>query len=275
MKHETIDFRESPTVHQQPELLTPEIPETSEILENTQQPEDSRSAAADPASSATQPQPEQGDETEVEVNEPSQDECVCAVEALLFASGEPLSALKISQVAEIPRDKVQEALEVLRQSCNETSGRGLELKEVAGKWQLRTKSSERERVRRLKAAKPRRLSSAALETLAIVAYRQPIVKSDIEKIRGVDTSPTLKTLSERGLVKIAGYQNTVGQPALYGTTEEFLRVFGLSKLPDLPNLREVVEYVEEPGGHELNEEGAMAGVGTAPQSAQQQQVAAN
>jgi segregation and condensation protein B len=95
--------------------------------------------------------------------------------------------------------------------------------------------------------KPRRLSQAALETLAVIAYQQPVVKSEIDKIRGVDVAPTIKTLLERKLVKILGYQASVGQPALYGTTEDFLSIFGLSSLAELPTLRDLKALVREPG----------------------------
>jgi segregation and condensation protein B len=101
------------------------------------------------------------------------------------------------------------------------------------------------------------LSAAALETLAIVAYRQPIVRSDVEKIRGVDCTPTIKTLLERGLIKILGHQASVGQPALYGTTEEFLKLFGLNSLSELPTLRDLQELERDPGeSEEVDEEPA-------------------
>jgi segregation and condensation protein B len=86
-----------------------------------------------------------------------------------------------------------------------------------------------------------------LETLAIVAYRQPLTRTDIEKIRGVDCTPTLKTLMDRGLVKIVGYSTAVGQPAMYATTDEFLTVFGLDSLPELPALRDINLFEEDPG----------------------------
>ena len=99
----------------------------------------------------------------------------------------------------------------------------------------------------MKAGRPRRLSPPALETLAIVAYRQPIVKSDVEKIRGVDATPTLKTLLEKGFVRIVGHRDSVGQPALYGTTEKFLHVFGIRSLSELPTLRDLKELESDPG----------------------------
>jgi segregation and condensation protein B len=103
------------------------------------------------------------------------------------------------------------------------------------------------------AVKPRKLSQAALETLSVVAYQQPIVKSEIDKIRGVDVAPTLKTLLERKIIKIIGYQASVGQPSLYGTTDDFLRIFGLSSLAELPALRDLRALAAEPG--EVGERG--------------------
>ena len=118
---------------------------------------------------------------------------------------------------------------------------------MAEKLQLRTKALYASYVRQLMAVKPRRLSQAALETLAVIAYQQPVVKSEIDKVRGVDVAPTVKTLLERNLVKILGYQASVGQPALYGTTEEFLHVFGLPALSALPAMRDLKALVKEPG----------------------------
>jgi segregation and condensation protein B len=118
---------------------------------------------------------------------------------------------------------------------------------VSEKLQLRTKAAFAEHVRQLMAVKPRKLSQAALETLAVIAYQQPVVKSEIDKIRGVDVAPTVKTLLERKLIKIIGYQASVGQPALYGTTEDFLQVFGLSALSELPSISDLKALAKEPG----------------------------
>jgi segregation and condensation protein B len=145
---------------------------------------------------------------------------------------------------------------------------GFELLKVADKYQFRTRAIFAPYIRELKAERPRRLSAAALETLAVVAYRQPVVKSDIERIRGVDVTPTLKTLLERALVKIVGHQPTAGQPALYGTTEEFLRLFSLNSLAQLPSLRDLREFERDPG--ESEEQSAPE-----PQSPQQESVAAS
>ncbi len=173
-------------------------------------------------------------------------ENLALIEALIFANGEPIAREVLMQVLNVDAESLTRSLDTLKQKFS-ASDFGFELVEVAQKFQFRTKSVFSEALKRLKESKPRRLSPAALETLAIVAYRQPIVKSDIEKIRGVDVTPTLKTLLERDLVKIVGHQATVGQPALYGTTEEFLKLFGLASLGQLPTLRDLKEIEVDPG----------------------------
>lgn len=181
------------------------------------------------------------------------------VEALLFASGEPLAAEKICEVARCDEAALGAAIAGIEARLKaETSG--FMVVQVAGKYQLRTKPQFADFIRELRASRPRRLSQPALETLAIVAYRQPIVKSDIEKIRGVDVTPTLKTLLDRNIIKIVGRQPSVGQPALYGTTEEFLKLFGLNSLGELPTLRDIKELEREPGeGGDEHEEAAVEG----------------
>jgi len=167
------------------------------------------------------------------------------VEALIFANGEPLASELIEQITSLTAEEIQVCVAEIRSGLLESAS-GLELVEVGGKLQFRTKAEFAESIRRLKAEKPRKLSAPAVETLAIIAYRQPIVKSDIEKLRGVDATPTLNTLLERNLVKIVGHQASVGTPALYGTTDEFLKVFGLKSLGELPTLRDLKE-LEDPG----------------------------
>lgn len=178
------------------------------------------------------------------------------IEALIFTHGEPLALETLAQIARMKEVEVREAVTQIRSQLIER-GSALELLEVGGKFQFRTRPEFSQYVRELKASKPRRLSGPALETLAVIAYRQPIVRSDIEKIRGVDVSPTIKTLLERKLIRIVGHQETVGQPALYGTTDDFLKVFGLSSLSQLPTLRDLKELdaapSEDGGSEELGE----------------------
>jgi segregation and condensation protein B len=168
------------------------------------------------------------------------------LEALLLASGDPLPISRIEELLGCTKDDVLALSESLKQSYVGEK-RGLELVNVSSKLQLRTKALYAEYVRNLIAVKPRKLSQAALETLAVVAYQQPVVKSQVDKIRGVDVAPTIKTLMERKLIKILGYQASVGQPALYGTTEDFLSIFGLTSLAELPSLRDLKALVKEPG----------------------------
>jgi segregation and condensation protein B len=168
------------------------------------------------------------------------------LEALLLASGDPLPIARVQDILQCPKAEVLQLAESLKKAYAEESC-GLELVLVAQKLQLRTKALYAEHVRQLIAVKPRKLSQAALETLAVVAYQQPVVKSEVDKIRGVDVAPTIKTLLERKLIKILGYQASVGQPALYGTTEDFLSIFGLNTLSELPALRDLKALVKEPG----------------------------
>ena len=176
----------------------------------------------------------------------SEGEQVALLEALLLAHGDPLSIARIAEVLGGTRGDVLALADKLQAQLG-AEARGIELVVVSEKLQLRTKAVFAEYVRQLMSVRPRKLSQAALETLAVVAYQQPVVKSEIDKIRGVDVAPTVKTLLERKLIKILGYQASVGQPALYGTTEDFLQVFGLSALSELPSIADLKALAKEPG----------------------------
>ena len=166
------------------------------------------------------------------------------VESLLFAAGAPIPLGRLVEALDGPgRAEVLAALEGLGASY-EREGRGLRLVEVAGGYQLRTPSEHGPWVRRLLRERPPRLSRPMLETLAIVAYRQPCTRIDLEAVRGVDVEAVLSTLLERRLVRIAGRKDTPGRPLLYATTREFLEVFGLPDLEALPPLRELGAGVE-------------------------------
>lgn len=156
------------------------------------------------------------------------------IEALLFAADQPIT---LAQMAELgPEDVEKASLRVmLEELAADYDGRGVQLKEVAGGWQLSTRPEYGEWVRRMHHVESRaKLSRAALDTLAIVVYRQPITKPEVEALRGVDSSGVLKTLLERRLIKILGRKRVVGRPILYGSSREFLQYFGLSDLTDLP-----------------------------------------
>jgi len=167
------------------------------------------------------------------------------VEALLFASQEPLPAQRIAEVVGCDKKEAARLVRALGERYDE-EGRAVAVEEVAGAFQIRTRPDLAPWVRKLFAARPAKLSRAALETLAIVAYRQPVTRPDVEKIRGVDCGAVLGTLLERRLVKIMGRMDIPGRPIIYGTTREFLELFGLKDLSQLPTLR---EFAPPAGGH--------------------------
>jgi len=160
------------------------------------------------------------------------------LESLLFAAGEPVALAQLANALDnVPRETIRKALAEMAAEYA-SGGRGVILEEIAGGYQLRTPREHALYVRRLLAAKPPRLSRPLLETLAIIAYRQPITRPEIEQLRGVDTGGVLDTLLERGLAKIAGRKEAPGRPIMYATTSEFLELFGLKDLESLPDLAE-------------------------------------
>jgi segregation and condensation protein B len=162
-----------------------------------------------------------------------------ALESLLCAHGAPLSAERAAEViGDVTRAEVVRALGALRAEY-ERDGRGFRIVETAGGYQLRTAPAHAEMVRRLFRERSFRLTRAMLETLAIIAYRQVVTKAEIEAIRGVDVDSALGTLLERRLIRVAGRKDAPGRPLLYATSHEFLEVFGLATLADLPTLKEI------------------------------------
>jgi segregation and condensation protein B len=162
-----------------------------------------------------------------------------AVEALLFSSDQPLSLTLLCESLEAEPERVAEALVHLGEEYA-ARGAGVELREIAGGHMLVTSPDQSEWVGRMLRGKKRmRLSRAGLETMAIIAYKQPVTKSEVEAIRGVDSSGVLTTLMERNLVTIRGRSKVVGRPLLYGTTQEFLDYFGLKDLTELPRPEEL------------------------------------
>src|SRR5216117_388593 len=167
------------------------------------------------------------------------------LEAILFVSGEPLSLDRMLGVVEgVAREELMSALRAL-QADYAAEGRGLQLVEVAGGFQIATRLDCAPWIKRLERAKEgARLSRSAMETLAIIAYKQPLVRSEIEQIRGVDTAGVLRTLLDRRLVRIVGRKDIPGRPIMYGTTKQFLQSFGLKDLSDMPALRDLKELGE-------------------------------
>jgi len=174
------------------------------------------------------------------------------LESLFFVSDSPI---RLETIIEILPESTKEAiLQGIRQIQAEYEDRskGIELTEVAGGYQFRTKPGFAGWVNRLKKVKAVKLSQAALETLAIVAYRQPVIRPAIEEVRGVDSGSVLHTLLEKGLIKMMGRKNLPGRPIVYGTTKTFLELFSLSALSDLPSLQEI-QPPPAPAGKPLEE----------------------
>jgi segregation and condensation protein B len=163
------------------------------------------------------------------------------LEALIFASPEPLTLKQMLKLLDSePKEEVQAALDALKKDYERPGG--LQLVEVAGGYQIVTRPDLHEWVRRLFHERTtQKLSVPALETLAVIAYRQPVTALEIAEIRGVNTSGVLNTLLERGLIKIAGRKQVVGRPFTYATTKEFLIRFGLNDLADLPRVEDMAE----------------------------------
>lgn len=168
------------------------------------------------------------------------------LEALLLAAGEPVSAQKLAGVLgeDARPTEVRELLAALEAEYAE-AGRGFRIEEVAGGFQLRTLPELAPWLQRLRPQPPLRLSRAALETLAIIAYKQPLTRAELEHVRGVDVGAVVTSLIERKLVRIAGHREVPGRPMLYATTRRFLEVFGLGSLSDLPTLREIEDLLRD------------------------------
>lgn len=167
------------------------------------------------------------------------------LESLIFVSEEPVPLDKLCAILEeSPREDIRNALYELQEDYGNTA-RGIFLAEVAKGWQFRTREEYSEYVRRLIKTKASRFSQSALETLAIVAYRQPVTRAEIEYYRGVDSGGVIKTLLEKKLVKILGKKDIPGRPLIYGTTRDFLETFSLKDLKSLPSLREIEDLALE------------------------------
>jgi len=165
------------------------------------------------------------------------DNLVQLVEAFVFASETPLSLDRLSVLTEQPRSDVRVAVEALVQEY-QASHRGFYLAEVAGGYQFRTVDELSSWLRKLAKDRATRFSRAALETLSIAAYRQPVTRAEIEFLRGVDSGGVMKTLLDKNLLRIVGKKDAPGRPLMYGTSRYFLELFGLRDLKDLPTLKE-------------------------------------
>jgi segregation and condensation protein B len=161
------------------------------------------------------------------------------IEALIFASDNPLSADRVAEIIpDVKKDEISRLIRELMREYEERRG-GLYIQEVAGGFQFRSRENLGSWINRMRGGKSLMLSPAAMETLAVVAYRQPVVKAEIDRVRGVDVSGSLRGLLEKKFVRIMGRKDVPGKPIVYGTTKKFLEVFNLKDLSELPTLREL------------------------------------
>ncbi len=164
------------------------------------------------------------------------------IESLLFVAEEPLAIERLTKIIpEAQTAQIRQALEELAVEYEARQG-GFFLNQVAGGYQFRTRPEHMQWITRLLQPKPLHLSKAALETLAIIAYKQPVIRSDIEHIRGVDCGGVLRVLLERKFIRVLGRRELPGRPLIYATTKRFLEVFGLKNLEDLPTPKEIEEF---------------------------------
>ena len=230
------------------EPMSPGVEEAIEESIEVRDPVDEPTASLD----AVEVEPEVGQDVITEMSAPAADPALSdmralkgILEALLFVTAEPIPVTRfLALLGAVTKQDVDQALASLAQDY-EQEGRGLQLAEVAGGYRIVTKAEFAPWLKRLEKVKsPSKLSRSALESLAIIAYKQPIVRAEVEQIRGVETSGVIRTLLERKLVRIVGRKEEPGRPIMYGTTKFFLEHFGLRDLSQLPPLHEFKELGE-------------------------------
>jgi len=230
------------------EPMSPGVEEAIEESIEVRDPVDEPTASLD----AVEVEPEVGQDVITEMSAPAADPALSdmralkgILEALLFVTAEPIPVTRfLALLGAVTKQDVDQALASLAHDY-EQEGRGLQLAEVAGGYRIVTKAEFAPWLKRLEKVKsPSKLSRSALESLAIIAYKQPIVRAEVEQIRGVETSGVIRTLLERKLVRIVGRKEEPGRPIMYGTTKFFLEHFGLRDLSQLPPLREFKELGE-------------------------------
>lgn len=219
--------------NEQPEIEneTEETEETVEVIEED--------TAEEPTDSDAPEEAESEDEEPVS-DKPARSpaEVMAIAEAIIFVSDEPITAKAIAEILGEDKQTVQAAAEELQREYEERGG-GLQLREIAGGWQLATRTEYHEDIRKFLKTRPSaKLSLAALETLSVIAYKQPVTVPEILEIRGVQSASAIKTLLEKRLIVTKGHKETVGRPMQYGTSKDFLIQFGLKDLTDLPSIED-------------------------------------
>lgn len=217
--------------------------EEGDIINNTEQPsEEELELAGLDEENAENEQPEEAaaeQKNEAEFDDEPEPTIESVVEAVLFASDEPLTMTRLISIVETTTKQVKDAIDSLNEKYK-SNNNAFRIEQIAGGYQMLTLSKYNVWLKKLlRARSDGKLSPAALETLAIIAYKQPIIRADLEAIRGVAAGEMIRSLMYKGLVKIVGRAEVLGRPMLYGTTKKFLEVFGLNSLKDLPKIEEL------------------------------------
>lgn len=223
------DEREEQEVEEEPAEPIEPVEEAEEIEPAVEEEETEPAEEPEPAGQPDLPQQDQDIEPTVE----------SVVEAVLFASDEPLSAARLANIVETDTKQVREQIKNLNEKYR-ANNNAFRIEQIAGGFQMLTLSPYNHWLKKLlRVRSDNKLSAAAMETLAIIAYKQPVIRADIEVIRGVAAGEVIRSLAYKGLVKIVGRAEILGRPMLYGTTKKFLEVFGLNTLKDLPKVEEL------------------------------------
>jgi segregation and condensation protein B len=206
------------------------------VAEEETSPGDEESERAEPQESVDEPDADAPARSTVEV--------MAIAEAIIFVSDEPITSKALGDIIGENKETIQAAVEELQREYEERGG-GLQIREIAGGWQIATRTEYHEEVRKFLKTRPSaKLSLAALETLAVIAYKQPVTVPEILEIRGVQSASAIKTLLEKRLIVTKGHKETVGRPMMYGTSKDFLIQFGLKDLSDLPSIEDFEDLVQ-------------------------------
>jgi segregation and condensation protein B len=228
--NEDTDFENS--------IIEPLEPDT-EISELDEQADSTLSEQAEVADSDDDQMPDDEQTNQLQSDQEVELTLESVIEAVLFASDEPLTVARLANIVEATTKQIREHIDNLNKKY-EANNNAFRIEQIAGGYQMLTLSCYNHWLKQLlRARSETKLSPAAMETLAIIAYKQPVIRADIEAIRGVAVGEVIRSLSYKGLVKIVGRAEVLGRPMLYGTTKKFLEVFGLNTLKDLPKIEEL------------------------------------
>ena len=222
------------------EAVAPDVAAVSDVPNDAVDLEDPETAEVEAAFSEEEPERTGSEETEPDADAPARStaEVMAIAESIIFVSDEPITSKVLGDLIGEDKETVRAAVEELQREYEERGG-GLQIREIAGGWQIATRTEYHEEVRKFLKTRPSaKLSLAALETLAVIAYKQPVTVPEILEIRGVQSASAIKTLLEKRLIITKGHKETVGRPMMYGTSKDFLIQFGLKDLSDLPSIED-------------------------------------